>query len=775
MSYPDTMLDEKVEPALPKDDAEEEDKPKGESDDDILDEARDRYQQCSAAESDNFKDALDDLQFLSGGLNQWDAQAALIRTAEKRPCLTVNNLPTFLHQVTNDQRQNKPAVKVHPVDDEADIETAEVEQGMIRHIEYDSNADVSYDRAVNSAAAIGFGWFRLVTEYENEDSFDQKIMYKSIRNSLSVHIDPLSQEPDGSDMQFAFIDCLESRDEFERKYPKAKANNSSLIGQKAMSGWLTADTVLVCEYYRIKKTEATLCELIDGSKGWKDELPKGAEQFIKRERKSYKCAVEWFKITGADVLERTIIKCKWIPVFPVYGDEIDINGKVIRSGIIRNAKDPFKAYNYWITCATEEVSLRPKTPFIGAVGQFETAKDQWGTANTRSYAYIEYDPVEVNGAIAPPPQRQPMADVPTGMLAMMMHAADNKKATTGLFDSSLGARGSATSGIQEREQQHQGDVANFHYTDNLNITVRHVGRCLLSMIPNYYDAARTVRILGEDDTAKQVKINQPFDKVNPKTKAIEQVTHDLTVGTYDVTVKAGASYDTKRQEAAEFLTNAMQAAKDPASAGIITYLAFKNQDIPGADEATKMLKKTLPPGIAEPEDGDEQEPMIQTPHGPMPASKVGPLIEQMGTALQNADAQLDQNKALEEQNKAQEAQNTANDLAIRQKEADTKAYEAETARQQASDKAENDRKANEIAQTKAEEEKTRAEAELIRSAAENIRAQIEADAPEAGEGETKPATPSLEDIAQLIIASRQNINGMSITSPSGQAYSVKMM
>ncbi len=344
-----------------------------ETDDDILTEARDRYRACDTQESENYDDALDDLRFLSGGLNQWEPVSAQLRVAQKRPCLTVNNLPTFLHQVTNEQRQNKPGIKVHPIDDDATEETAEVIQGLIRHIEYDSNADVAFDTAVNSAAACGFGWFRLVTEYESEDSFDQKIMFKRVRNALSVHIDPLSKEPDGSDMQFCFIDSLEDREEFKRAYPDADANNTDLIGQEIYKGWFTENTVLVCEYYRIKKVEETACLLSDGTSGWKKDLgPLPAGVTIKKERQSKRSIVQWFKLTGADVLERTEIKCKWIPVFPVYGDEIDINGKVVRSGIIRNSKDSFRMYNLWMTLATEEVTTRPKTPFIGAVGQFET-------------------------------------------------------------------------------------------------------------------------------------------------------------------------------------------------------------------------------------------------------------------------------------------------------------------------------------------------------------------------------------------------------------------
>jgi len=740
---------------IPQNSDEIEDIPESEETDaDILEEARARYQQCADAESDNYTAARDDLLFLSGGLNQWEAASAQIRKAEGRPCLTVNNLPTFLHKVTNEQRQNTPTINVHPVDDHADKDTAEVLQGLLRHIQYASNADVAYDTAVNSAAAIGYGWFRAVTEYETPDSFEQTILIKRIRNALSVHIDPLSSELDASDMQFAFLDCLEARSEFKRQYPDAGANNTNLIGEDMYRGWFTDTTVLVTEYYRIKSTEATLCRLSDGSAVWKDDLPEDQHGLIVEERKSARQLVQWFKMTGADILERTEIKCRWIPIFPVYGDEIDIDGKVVRSGIIRNAKDPFKMYNLWITLATEEVAMRPKTPYVGAVGQFETAKKQWQNANNRTYAYIEYDPVTADGAMAPAPQRQPMADIPSGMLAMAMHAADNKKATTGLFDASLGARGTATSGIQEREQQAQGDISNFHYADNLNKSVCHAGRCIIDMIPHYYDTPRVVRILGEDQTAKAVPVNQPYEKKDKN--GAQTVMHDLTIGRYDVTVTAGPGYTTKRQEAAEFMTSALQAAKDPATSNVLTYLAVKNQDIAGADEATKMLKKLLPPNVAEP-DEDEQEPMIQTPKGPMPVSQVPQLIEQMGQALQNAEKELDKAKAGDVENRQKE-------LLIQQADTQTKHFDAETKRF--------DQEAKE------RESQERIEIDKMNAQTQRIAAIKEALTPEnVPEGETAQG-PSTDEMSRAIVESLREQQPlpqmMEIQAPSGQTYQVRL-
>jgi len=311
-------------------------KPAGEeTDDQIPETARRHYKMCVDAEGDNRANALDDLRFKTGGEAQWDPQAVAARKRDGRPIITVNDLPNFIHQVTNDQRQNSPSIKVHPVGDKADIEAAKVRQGLIRHIEYDSNADIAYDRAVNSAADIGFGYFRLVTEYESETGANQKIMFKSVRNALSVRLDPLSTEPDGSDMSFAFVECLNSREAFKQEYPDAEANNTSLMGEgnTSYNGWLSDETVLVCEYYCIKKTVEDVVLLSNGESGFKKDLislPPGVT--IVNTRKGERRRVMLYKITGVDILERTEIKCRWIPVFPVYGDEIDIEARSREAG-----------------------------------------------------------------------------------------------------------------------------------------------------------------------------------------------------------------------------------------------------------------------------------------------------------------------------------------------------------------------------------------------------------------------------------------------------------
>lgn len=581
-------------------------KDKGSSAEDvsILNEMKNRFRSCTDADGESHKEGMDDLQFLKG--NQWPEKQRRSREADGRPCLTINKLPTFLQQVTNDQRQNRASIKVSPVSTNAKKEIAEIIQGMIRHIEYASAADVAYDTAVNSAASIGFGYFRLVTEYEREDSFNQEIRFKRIRNPFTVYFDPASTEPDGSDAQFVIITEKMTKAEFKARYPKAVITiagfetGSTGDSQSTNSQWVWQDMVRIAEYYRIEFEAATLYALSDGSTTWDEKkIPEGME--VTGQRQSFKRKVMCYLVTPSEVLTRTEIKCRWIPVFPVYGSEIDIDGKIYRAGVIRNAKDPAMMYNFWMTSATEEVSLRPKTPYIGAKGQFEGVEKRWAQANNRSFPYLEYEPISLEGQLAPPPSRQPMVDVPVGVLTMASHAADNIKSTTGLFDSSLGAQGTATSGKQEIAQQRQGNVANFHYTDNLTRTQRHAGRCLIDMIPNYYDATRLVRSRGEDGLVKAVEINK-WDE------AAEEYINDITVGQYDIAVTTGPSYATMRAEAADAMVQFGQSW--PKLMDIAGDKVVKAMNWPGAEEIAERIARTIPAEIRN--DPDEApDPMQQ--------------------------------------------------------------------------------------------------------------------------------------------------------------------
>ena len=224
----------------------------------ILKEAHERLKDCIEDEGTERAKMLDDLRFCT--LDQWPAE---IRTAREndpngsRPCLTIDKINQYITQVVNDERKNKPGIKTRPVDDFADIETAKIYDGLIRHIEDRSNASIAYTTAGELAVKIGLGYFRVVTEYISPDSFDQEPRIKRIPNTFSVFLGPHIQ-PDGSDAEYGFIIEEVPQERFEREFPDAKKEAGDFEGLGDKPTWKTRETTTVVEYF-YTKYELRMC------------------------------------------------------------------------------------------------------------------------------------------------------------------------------------------------------------------------------------------------------------------------------------------------------------------------------------------------------------------------------------------------------------------------------------------------------------------------------------------------------------------------------------
>ena len=594
-------------------------------DDDLLAEAKEAFGRAQDAENDNRKTSLDDVNFARKG-DQWDEKVRKQRENDHRPCLTINKMPAFIRQVVNDARQNKPSIKVHPVDSGADPETADVLNGLIRNIEYTSNADVAYDTGAECAVTGGFGYWRVGLDYAFDDSFEMDIRIKRVANPLSVYGDPNSTEADSSDWDTAFVVENLSKSQYENQYKgKAKVDWDDAAWTSAGEPWKTEDKVLVAEWWKREEVEREVLLFLDIRDGTPVTLTKEqaetdpdvqallAAQVLqfkqKRAAKSHK--VCQYILSGAEVLERRDWPGRYIPIVPVYGDEFNIEGKRYFRSLIHNAKDAQRMVNYWRTTATELVALAPRVPYIGKKGAFDHDQANWNTANTVSHPYLEYDGTDM-------PQRQPLdSGVAAGALQEALNASDDMKAIIGLHDASLGARSNETSGKAIMARQREGDVSTFHFQDNKARAIRHTGRILIDLIPKVYTSERIIRVIGEDGTQEAKQVNKPYPKVDPKTgepvvdemgKAVMAM-HDLTSGKYDLTVTTGPSFTTRREEAAMQMTEMIRAF--PQAATVVGPELAKNLDWPGADKIAEKLEAMttgqIPPQVQKAiEDGKQQ-------------------------------------------------------------------------------------------------------------------------------------------------------------------------
>mgnify|MGYP006398682835 CR=1 FL=1 len=574
----------------------------------LLKTAMDRFQAAQEYCDADYKRGQEDVNFVLG--DQWPQKIKEQRQSEGRPCLTENRLMPFVHQVVNQIRQARPAIRPKPVDSNADVDTAEVLQGIIRNIETSSDAETAYDTAAYNAVSASIGWIRVNTQYADERSFDQELCIERVLNPFSVLLDPNAKRLDGADANYAFIFDDMDIEEFKELYPDASTEGFEVSDEH--TDWTSEDKIRIAEYYYREYETKTLVRWRVNVLGEPieqisliDVMPENAE--IIEERSVEIPVIKYCKITAADVLEETEVLGKYIPIVPVVGFETWRDGKRELYSLIHQAKDPQSMFNYWKTASTEVVALQPKAPFVGAVGQFNSKAQQWVNANRENYAFLEYDPVIIDGVPMPPPQRQAPPTSSGIQLQEAMAAADGIKASLGMYDASMGEQTNDISGKAIIARQLEGDNSTFHFVDNLSTAMKHVGRILVDLIPKVYSEARIVRILGEDGTENMVPVNQPYGKDQKGNKVPlepgmpQEGFHKLDAGKYDVVVEVGPAYATRRQEAANAILELSRA--DSRVLEVAGDIFIKSLDIPNAEEIAKRLRAIMDPALL----GDDVE------------------------------------------------------------------------------------------------------------------------------------------------------------------------
>lgn len=572
-------------------------------------EAQKFLQLAADADSNNRAEAQEDLKFAAG--DQWPVEIQNSRTLEARPCLTINKIDAYIKQITNQQRQQRPRIKVHGMNNESDEKVAQILQGICRHIEVNSNADTAYDEAFDYAVRMGWGYWRVVTDYISEDSFDQEIYIEPIHNPFTVYFDPNSILPDGSDAEKCLITEVISKNVFRSLYPDADDEVS--FTQRAtgdvLAEWVMKEDIRIAEYFYTERKPATLIMLSDGTKLYKDELKDDELEMMAAngiivvdERPSYKKVIKWCKLTAMQVLEEREWPGKFIPVIPVYGQRLFVESKRKKFGLVRMAKDPQRMYNFWQTSITESVALAPKAKWLLAEGQDEGHENEWVQANIKSTPVLRYKQTDIEGRPAPVPTRLQPEPPPAGILAASASINEDLQAVLGVFDPNQLPTGNI-SGKALMGQQQQIDLTNYHYYDNLTRSIKHTGKILLDLIPHIYDSQRVMRIIGEDAQPEMVTINQP----SQTEEGVYEILNDVTVGLYDVVMDTGPGYNSKRLEAVNSMMPLMQGNEQLFQ--MAGDLFIRNMDFPGSDVIADRLAAMNP--MAQIDEKSNIPPMAQ--------------------------------------------------------------------------------------------------------------------------------------------------------------------
>lgn len=609
--------------------------------------AMERFQLAEAAEATWRRDALEDFEFYTGA--QWPADIKTQRDREKKPCLTINRLKPAKRIITNEYRQQRPSIQVNPEGDGATVETAQDVQGMLRHIEVGSDAEVAYDITFDNMVIGGRGWIELDTRYKKGTKRkEQEIRIRGAKNAFRHYADPTAEEFDYSDAGWHFKVHDFTHAEFRAKWPDAEAaslDDFHSIGDNAKD-WLSKDAVRVGIYWYLEtpKSKAAKERADNADDEEENEQDLDGEEDSQRgseiddEEDDAIPVCRRAVITAVDILEDKETVWDSIPNVPMVGEDLDINGRSYVAGMVRDAKDPQRQFNYWETKCTEAIALAPSAPYKGYAEVIEDHEESWKNANRQAEGVLIGNAVVVEGQLLPLPVREtPNVDI-SGLAAMRQSAAANIEAVTGLNDATLGRMRPDESGKAVMARQKQGDITNLNYSDNAARTLRRVGRLILPALPKVYDLAQIMRIIAPDGTHSHVvtyvgKEQQAeamrIAKQNPAIKKI----FDLSQGSYDVTISVGPSYQTKRQEAVASIMALIQAAPNVIS--IVGDLLVGNMDWNNAPEIAKRMKKMLPPQLQD-EDG-QQDPAQAAQQAQAQLAALTEVHQQVMGALEQAN------------------------------------------------------------------------------------------------------------------------------------------
>lgn len=628
----------------------------------VYDEARKRLEVINGFEGTWRGRARDDLKFVNADAYnqwQWPADISALRSQPGRPKLTINKTRQHCLQILNDARQNKPSVKIIATGGESSAEAAQTFEDVVRRIEYNSNAEAAYMQALDFAVKIGIGYWYVTTDYADDNSFDQEIFIRPIRDPFMVAMDPGIKQIDGSDARYAFIYTDLPRAMFESEYPSIARELSSFSGGGDISPWITRDSVRLCEYYRVveKKVKLIAFQKPDGTTDMirMDELKRMIPDKSMRDallaeptsrvRQVKDRVVEWYKFAGNELLEKTIIPCTYIPIVRIIGEETIIEGQLDRKGHVRAMIDPQRMYNYQASAAVETTAMQNIAPYTGPIEAIEGFEEVWKNANVSRPVYLPYRAFSETGQELPAPQRQEPPTTSDGYVKLLMLSQDQLESVSGQREAMFGQSSNDQSGVAINQLQQRGDNSTFHYLDNWAIGVRFTGKILIDMIPRVYDTERVIKIRAEDGTERTVKIDpqapEALQEQEDEREAESVSIFNPSVGKYDVQSSVGPAYQTKRREMFNAMVQVLTSPSGQTLIPLIGDMMFRAADFPHANEAAERLRRAVPPNIL----GE----------GPTPAEQqlqeANAQLQQLSNELMQALADKSKAHEIEEQQK----------------------------------------------------------------------------------------------------------------------------
>lgn len=576
----------------------------------VVAEARRRFEWCAEWESTWRTRFLDDYRFENADSEngyQWPNSIRRNRQLDSRPCLTLNITKQHNLQISNEARKAKASSKILPLGNAATVEGALAYNNLIRRIESHSNAQSIYTVARDFQIGPGLGWWRLVTDWASNTSFDQEIFLRPVNDPLAVYMDPGIKQFDGSDANYAFVFDEMPKEQFDEAWPewKDRVGGMSPLGVGTSDDWITAQHVRVCEYFRRVARPDTLISFVwEGQRHTvlRSNLPDNVakeilEDPLTKTRPTSRLVVEWYLIAGNQIIDQTLWPGKYIPLIRCVGREFILDGIMDRVGHTRAQKDAQRMYNYNASAQVEFVALQAKTPWVAAAQAIEEYEQYWNSANIANYSVLPYNGLDDEGNPIPAPQRAQPPTASPAYQAGMDTAFNQLMMVSGQWQNQMGMMGNERTGAAIGKRMQQGETATYHFQDNYEMALRFSAQQLLDLIPKVYNTRRVFMVQGENDVVSEMVVDpsaaQAVQMARTRAGEMASLVFNPNIGEYGVDPSFGPAYGSKREETSEALTLILTQAPDLVP--VLGDLLVGSMDFDKAQEAAQRLRRLVPP------------------------------------------------------------------------------------------------------------------------------------------------------------------------------------
>lgn len=578
-------------------------------DEDFFEDAMERLQLSKDAFTNIYQDYKDDISFGLLG-QQWSGETLGRRKRDNRTVAVFNKCVPMIRHVVNSNMQNPPAITVRPISNNKK-EESDIIEGIVRHIENESNSKDIRTNTLQDAVAGGIGVWEIVIDEESGEPRERRIV-----DPTSVYPDPSAIDPSMCDIKWLFHLKSISCKEYERKYGKP---TKALESKK---DWYSSDNVTIAEYW-IRENGKVSWYILDGEK-----VLDSSEKFDE-----FGNLIETYP-------------GKYIPYCFVIGEDIQIDDTRVFKSIIRDVKDYQRTMNYMQSEAIDYVSKNSNAPYIISDKNIQVYGKYYEVMNTRNAPYIPY----VDGTAKP--DKTPPPPAPIGYLEEINRLDLDIRSTIGIRDP-LQDIPQTASGKAIKLQISQSNIGTYAWSDHLNRAIKQSGKILVDLIQKYYNYPHIQQILGLDGNIQTASIQIPEVDENGYPKKML----DLE-GEYAVNISTGPSYEDQRSESYDKLLELFKI--NPMLAQIGSDIFVRNMDFKESEILADRIHSMLDPRILQSEKSEEN-PKIQLQMLSQKFEQSQKLIEQLTQTLNVKNSEVQQLQSnIQNKNQLESEKNAVN-------------------------------------------------------------------------------------------------------------------